>query len=406
MEKRMHLANFTNTYYPVISGVVRSVSSFRQALSDLGHNVFVFAQEAPEYEDNEPFIFRYPALKLGFPGDSPATIPFSPFIDNLFPSLKADVIHSHHPILLGKAASNKAEKYHLPLVFTYHSRYREYSKYVSLKQEFVDEFVKDAIKSWVGRYMRRCQHIVVPSESIRDKLKEDYGEVTPVTVIPTGIDLKRYRNSDGCRIRSKHGWVQERVLISVGRLAIEKNWKTLLKAAGIVMEKHPAVRLVLIGDGDEREHLEDLARELRIAKRVEFVGKIPFDDVPCYLRAADLFCFASTSETQGLVTMEAMCAGLPVVAVDATGTRDVVDDDKEGLLTEDDSQALAQGICTVLENQDLAQRLKQATLEKARSFAIEIQAQRLLDAYNEAIEARQADHFVKVNGVANDHHIL
>ena len=120
----MHIAHFTNTYHPVTSGVVRSVSSFRQALSDLGHNVFIFAQTDREYKDKEPFVFRYPALQLPLQ-EYPLTIPVSNFVDTLLPSLKLDVIHAHHPALLGQVAARKAEALNVPLVFTHHTRYRE-----------------------------------------------------------------------------------------------------------------------------------------------------------------------------------------------------------------------------------------------------------------------------------------
>jgi 1,2-diacylglycerol 3-alpha-glucosyltransferase len=402
MKDRMHIAFFTNTYYPLVSGVVRSVSVFRQSLSDLCHNVFVFAQDASGYRDEEPFIFRYPAFKLGFPGDFPASIPFSPFIDSLFPDLKVNVIHSHHPILLGQAAANKAEKHKLPLVFTYHSRYQEYSHYVSLNQEFFEEFVKDAIHGWLGRYMRRCQHIIVPGESIRQKLWEEYGMVTPITVVPTGIDLVPYQSADGGKIRQKLGWGDRRVLISVGRLAKEKNWELLLEAAARVMQTHPDVLLVIIGEGDEREDLEEYAHELGISDRVELPGKVDFDDIPSYLKAANLFCFASLTETQGLVTMEAMSAGLPVVAVDGTGTRDALEHGKEGFLTEPDPDSLAQAIIQVLDDQELRARFRQAVERKARFFAIEEQAKKLLEVYQEAIEAKKSNQFVRVEQASNE----
>ena len=122
----MHIAYFTNFYLPVVNGVVRSVQSFRDTLSSMGHNVFVFAQE-DNYEDTEPFIFRYPSLHLPLTGDIPAAIPVSPFVDQLIPKLKLDVIHTHHPVLLGQTAATKARDYNLPLVFTFHTQYQEYT---------------------------------------------------------------------------------------------------------------------------------------------------------------------------------------------------------------------------------------------------------------------------------------
>jgi 1,2-diacylglycerol 3-alpha-glucosyltransferase len=161
------IAFFTNYYLPVVNGVVKSVESFRDELSRQGHNVFVFAQADDDYEDEAPFIFRYPSLNLPTQIKVPAVIPVSPFVDRLLPKLKPDVIHAHHPILLGQTAATKADELDLPLVFTFHTQYREYTHYLPLPQEVIQEFLKDAVQSWLQDYMRKCQHIVIPSESMR-----------------------------------------------------------------------------------------------------------------------------------------------------------------------------------------------------------------------------------------------
>ena len=108
MKNRLHIAHYTNTYYPVVSGVVRSVSTFRQALTELGHNVFIFAQDGRGYQDKEPFVFRYPAITLPMHPNYPITLPISQKINRLLSTLKLDVMHSHHPFLLGAIAAKKA----------------------------------------------------------------------------------------------------------------------------------------------------------------------------------------------------------------------------------------------------------------------------------------------------------
>jgi glycosyltransferase involved in cell wall biosynthesis len=387
----LHIALFSNGYHPIINGVVRSVAAFRRALLDLGHNVFVFAQKATDYEDEEPFIFRYPALELPLTHHTPLPVPFSPSIDWVIPHLKLDVIHSHHPTLLGQTAYNKAEEHGLPLVFTYHTRYEEYSHYLRLLPQ---ETVKKLIVRMVGDYLGQCQHIIVPTGSIQQLLQEEYGIGERVTVIPTGLDLLPFRQAGpaAAQLRQTMGWGEERVIISVGRLEPEKNWPLLLTAVAQAMAAQPAarVRLVILGGGEERPALEALAAELGIAERVHFAGPVPMKQVPVYLKAADLFCFASVTETQGLVTMEAMAAGLPVVAVRATGTADAVADGIDGLLTNNDSNALALAIGRVLADPELAQRLSQAATQRAADFAIENQAQKLVEVYHQAIADKQA----------------
>jgi 1,2-diacylglycerol 3-alpha-glucosyltransferase len=393
MSKRLHIAHYTNAYHPVVNGIVRSVSAFRRALIALGHNVFIFAQGSSDYDDDEAFIFRYPAIELPVANKLPVAIPLSRFIDRLLPLLRPDVIHSHHPFLLGRTAADKAEELDIPLVFTFHTRYRDYSHYVSLNQKIV----KEAIDRWLGDYMAHCHHIIVPSDSIRRLLAEEYGVVQQITTLPTGIELAPYRQADGGRIRQERDWGDDVVLISVGRLAKEKNWDTLLKAAAELFRQQPKARLVILGDGDDRPALQAQCQELGIEDRVEFTGIVPFDQIPHYLKAADLFVFASVTETQGLVTMEALAAGLPVVAVAATGTSDVVVHEQQGLLTENNSQALAQAMLQVIGNPDLHRRFKDATADQAATFDIGRQAKALVTIYEEALEDKKADRRINVD---------
>ncbi|MBC8330844.1 MAG: glycosyltransferase [Anaerolineae bacterium] len=394
--KRLHIAHFTNMYHPVINGVVRSVSAYRDAFTKMGHNVFVFAQHNDDYEDNEPFVFRYPSLDLPISVDIPAVIPVSPFVDRLLPALKLDLIHAHHPALLGLTAANKANKLDLPLVFTFHSRYQEYSHYIPLPQQSVQGFVKDMIHIWLGEFIEKCHHIVLPSESMRKILVEEYGLSGGYTVVPTGIDLTPFREINGQATRAQLGWQNDKVMISVGRLAAEKNWHTLIEASANAMQHNPDLRLAIIGAGPEGDMIRKLPQSLGIARRVDFLGRIPFNEIPRYLKAADCFVFASTSETQGLVTLEALAAGLPVVAVAASGTSDIVRDNIEGFTTRNDSGALSAAILQMFADPERTARFKSAAFERAQNFEINNQAKRLEAVYLQAIEDHKQGRFVHI----------
>ena len=390
----LRIAFFTNYYHPVVNGVVRSVASFREILTKQGHMIFIFAQSANEYKDDEPFIFRYPSLSLPLPMDIAAVIPVSSFVDQLLPALKLDVIHTHHPILLGQTAASKAADLNVPLVFTFHTQYWEYTHYVPFPQEAIQEFLKNAIHSWLRVFMQKCQHIVIPSESIKEILIREYGLEDRYTVIPTGTDLQPFLHADGKSLRQSKGWQDDKVLMSIGRLAAEKNWETLLRAAAQVYTQHSAMRLVLIGDGPDKQTLELLAAELGIAECVTFTGQVPFDEIPAYLKAADLFVFASVTETQGLVTIEAMAAGLPVVAVDGSGTHDIVDHDKEGLLVENDPNALASAINELLANPQQMKQFSIQALKKARTFDANRLGKQMVKVYEQAIQDKKDNRFV------------
>src|SRR5215216_682527 len=391
----MHIAYFTNFYLPVVNGVARSVQSFREALTAMGHNVFVFAQE-DDYEDTEPFIFRYPSLRLPGPVDIPTALPVSPFVDQLIPKLKLDVIHTHHPILLGQTAATKARDYNLPLVFTFHTQYQEYTHYIPFPQEQVQEFLKGRVINWLREFMRKCQHIVIPSESMRSMLVDEYGLVDRFTVIPTGIDITPYKTANGSALRTGWNWGDDKIIISAGRLAEEKNWVTLLRAFALAQRVQPNIRLVLLGDGPQADALRQLVGELEITERVTFAGKVLFSEVPDYLKAADLFAFASITETQGLVTLEAMAAGLPVVAVEASGTKDILEDGKQGFLTQNDPQGLANGLVKVLEDSSLVGKFKSAALRTSRAYDNHRLARKMLKVYEQAIQDKKEEKYVTV----------
>ena len=235
--------------------------------------------------------------------------------------------------------------------------------------------------------MSNCHHVVVPSVSIRDMLAEKYGASEHVSVVPTGIDLHKFCPTRHQETRSEFGWKDDTTyLVSVGRLAKEKSFDLLIKAyAQLRTEK---VKLVIIGSGDEKENLEKLARELGVAEGVTFTGLVPFDAVPKYLAASDLFVFASVTETQGLVTLEAMASGLPVVAVEASGTREAVGADSS-ILTEHNAESLARGIDKMLAEGDLSQK-REAARNRAESFGLIPQGKAMIEVYQKATEAHAA----------------
>src|SRR3989337_4055251 len=390
----MHIGFFTNAYTPSISGVARSVSCFRKALTELGNNVFIFSPQVEDSDYKEPFIFNYPAFEIPQILDLPFVIPISTSIDHIFPSLKVDIIHSHHPVLLGQTAAHKASIYNLPLVFTFHSLYWEYSRYTgSLGQDFI----KDQIDNILVDYLKKCHHIITPSESLRKILYDNYGCLEKVSTIPTGIELSNYNHLDKEIERKQLGWKDEIILISVGRLALEKTWDTLLEACALVMNDVAKVRLVLLGDGSERKKLRKEARSLGIGDRVEMPGVIDLGDVANYLTAADIFCFASVSETQGLVTLEAMAPGLPIAAIDGSGTRDILQDGIQGFMSINDSSALSEAIRKLVMDGEMRQKMGQAARQKARMFEIRHQAQKLLDVYAQAQESNLKGEMVLVD---------
>jgi 1,2-diacylglycerol 3-alpha-glucosyltransferase len=391
ISNRLHIAMFTNVYRPLTNGVVTSVRSFRRGMLDRGHVVYVMAPHATEeYHDEERLVFRYPAVELPLQR-YPLTLPVSPFMDMLLPRLKPDVIHANHPVMLGRVAAKKSRALRVPLVFTYHTRYHEYSHYV---RGVPENLVKEFLENWLAHFMRRCHHVVVPSEGTRKLLEDIYGISKRVSVVPTGVDRSRFGQLSRREARRELGWNDDEVvLVSVGRLAREKNWQLLFQAFRACPDH---VRLVVVGGGEERQFLEEVCSSLGIAERVMFTGPVPFQTVPTYLSASDVFCFASVTETQGLVTLEAMASGLPVVAVEADGTSDVVTDGREGFLTACDSRALAEKLSVLVADEGLRRRFGQAASERAGALDVDSQTARLEDVYRTAMADYAAGYRVPV----------
>lgn len=375
-QDRLRVAMFTNVYLPNTNGVVVSVEAFRKALTRLGHHPYVFAPASGEIEDRAPYVFRYPAIELPLQ-KYPLTLPVSPYVDHLLLNLRPQVLHANHPALLGKVAERKSEELDLPLVFTYHTRYADYAHYA---RPLPAENVKEFIQTWLGEFMSHCHHLVVPSQSIYDMLKQQYDLQAHVSVVPTGLDLQDFGQKSREQARQELGWSQDaKILISVGRLAKEKNFDLLLKAFAQVPDDFD---LYILGAGDELKSLQDLANQLGIQERCHFPGLIPTSEIPTYLAAANLFVFASVTETQGLVTLEAMASGLGVAAVDASGTRDAVSQECSSLCAEE-PQALARAIGEMLERPDCG---PQARL-RAQQFDLLAQGERLVQVYRQAQES-------------------
>lgn len=355
--------------------------------------MYVFAPGGGAYIDQEAFVFRYPGLVVPIINYS-VSLPISHHINWVLPGLKLDVIHSNHPIMLGDIAASKAEKLDLPLVFTFHTRYTEYSHYAPLPRKYARRLIRRKLT----RYLNRCQHIICPSNSIKELLAGS-GLSDGVTVVPTGIEIQPYQQADADEIRYRYGLVGKTVLVSVGRLAWEKNLETLLDAAAEVMMSDPNVMLLLVGGGPQRLELEAYTERLGIHSRVIFTGRVGFDEVPKYLKAGDIFVYASMTETQGLVTMEALAAGLPVVAVNATGTRDVVQDGEDGILVKNDPQELAAGVMRLVKDLELRNRMSIRAQDGAAEFDIMKQAEKMVAVYEQAIEDKRVGKTIQVKEI-------
>jgi glycosyltransferase involved in cell wall biosynthesis len=382
----MNVAMLTNTFTPHVGGVARSVESFRGELVRRGHRVLVVAPEFPGTPRDESDVVRIPALQHFNGSDFSVPVPVPVRLRQRLDSFAPDVVHSHHPFLLGDTALRIGATRNLPVVFTHHTLYERYTHYVPGSSPRLQRFASDLA---VG-YCNLCDAVVAPSESIAALLRER-GVSAPLHVIPTGVDLGAFAAGDGERGRRRLGIPPGAFVVGhVGRLAVEKNLAFLASAVVRFLAAHPTARLLVAGAGPFEVELVRQLAGAGVAARLHLAGVLDRQELADAYRAMDVFAFASHSETQGMVLTEAMAAGVPVVAVDAPGVREVVRDGANGrLLAGDDPAAFAEALDWVAAGAPARRReLCAAALATAESFSLPSTTGLLLALYAE-LRARQ-----------------
>ena len=383
----MRVGIFTNNYLPVRGGVTTAVEILRQGCEALGHSAYVFAPRFPGHTDSSSRVFRYPSVPaLTYPGFY-LPIPFSFHIERGARSLGIDVFHAQHPFLLGRVARRLAKQAGRPLVFTYHTRYDKYAHYVPLNRSLVE---RKAVR-WSVDFASTADLVIAPSCKIMEFLVEE-GVRAPIEVVPTGVEEETFTPGDPRVARAALGFpIGEPILLYVGRLDREKSVELVLDAFVHVQEALPKARLLLVGQGSERRRLEAHARHLPAADRIFFQGPLPREGLPVFYRAADLFVFASQTETQGLAVAEAMACGVPVVAVRAPGVDETVRDGQTGILTKPISRDLADAAIRLLLDPDTRRAFGiQARRRVVEEFTASRQVRRLLALYADLLADRRS----------------
>lgn len=379
----MRVGLFSNAYHPLINGVVNSLEGIRRGLLESGHQVHLFAPKVRGYDDDQPNVYRFASLEMSRRVSYPIPIPYSGKLFKMIRSLELDIIHAHHPILLGDVAASFAQQKQVPLVYTFHTQLEQYSHYIPLNQHVV----KGMARSRLARYLNKCQLVIAPSDGVRGLL-DSYGVKSRVVTLCNAIDIERFAVSQSPpqSWRRSQGISEQAVVsLSVGRLGQEKNLDFLLKSFAQLSTSCEHV-LVLVGDGSERESLQQLARDLEVADRVKFTGAIPYADMPTVYAACDLFTICSTTEVKPLVVLEALASGLPVLAVAACGTADTLHHRIDGWLSPAQHAPYIEGWNTLIETPELRSELSLGARQTASAYSFDGYLRRLLGLYEETIE--------------------
>ncbi len=327
----MHIGVFSYYYLPIVNGVTLTIADWMRHAKSSGIQSTIFVPNLGKdvYRDTKEAI-PYPAVPLyrrfGI------TIPMFPetYVLQEISKRNINLLHAHHPFYIGNLALSVKKKYKLPLVFTYHTRYSDYV--ASYMPHMSPQTIQAFTIKFLLRFLNQCDAITVSNTALKYELLTN-GVSTPMYVVPPGVETKRFATANRALGRKRlQADSKEKILLYVGRLAKEKNIYFLMRACASIVKKLPNVKCVFLGHGLEEAGLRAYAKKRGFAKNVVFATQETVETVPDIYAAADMFMYASQTETYGRVIVEAMAAGLPIVALAGPSIVDLLQDGITGRL--------------------------------------------------------------------------
>lgn len=386
----MKILFISDVYFPRVNGVSTSIKTFINQLEKLGHQVDLIA---PDYESNavdEHFVKRVPARSIYFDPEDRLMKVGSAL--KLLPELKLaryDIIHVNTPFVAHYLGLKLAKRLSIPCVETYHTFFEDYLHHYL---PWIPQRAARGLARLISK--KQCNSvdaIVVPSQPMLNVLRT-YGIGATANVIPTGLQHGSFQEADGLMFKQKYGIENNRpMLLYVGRVAFEKNIPFLLEMTKVLAERYPNVLLVIAGEGPAEKALHQLATTLKIEDNVQFIGYLDrsMELNACY-KSADAFVFSSKSETQGLVLLEAMAQGTPVVAIAELGTASILIEGEGALIAPDNTAVFADRVASLIDDRELRDTLGHKAREYTeRTWTAAVQAKRMVSFYQKVITQYQ-----------------
>ncbi len=388
--KPLRVTMFTNNYLPFIGGVPISIERLRRGLEHLGDSTQIVAPRYRDQPSHEDAVVRVPSLlAMGEKREFRLANIFLARIRKQVRAFRPDVIHLHHPFWLGSLGLFMARQLRIPAIYTYHTRLEHYAHFVPLPGMLFRNLISHAL---IKRFANRCDGVIVPTYSTEEYLRM-IGVTTPTFVQPTGIEYERFqavKPADVEALRKKLGLSNEKVFISVARLSNEKNIDFMIEAIDrLRQESDVPFRFLMIGDGHQRDRLQKKIDSLELGSHFTLVGAVQPEEMALWYNLGDAFLFASKSETQGMVILEAMSAGLPVVAVRSSGIEDVVRDGLNGYKTPENQARWIEKAQRLLEDDKLRTELSDKARAFAEDYSIEQFARAVRGIYATSLAARE-----------------
>jgi len=363
----MKIAFFTDTYYPQINGVVSSIELFAKQLRKRGHEVHIFC---PDGTCRKKYIHPLVSSEFNNYSEYRIGLPNLKIIKEI-KKINPHLIHIHSPFSVGVTGMSIAKILKIPIVTTYHTLLSEYFNYISL------DIKKEVIDKYTHWFYDRASLIIAPSKSIKNLLKKCKIK-KPIKILPTPLDSKIIKRS---KKRNK-----KLTILHVGRICKEKRIEVILNAFEKIHKKIDS-KLIITSDGPDRKRLEELCKKLKIEKDVIFTGYVSKKELLKFYSTADVFVSASNTETQGLVVLEAMVCGCPLIVRNALGFKDFIQNRKNGILfnTEDE---LIENILLIKKDSKLRNRLIKNGYETVKKFNILDCVEKMENVYKEFLDKK------------------
>ena len=388
----MNIALFTDTYPPFINGVSTSCYNLAKVLKAHGHHVTVVTPRASsgklEYVDD---VIYMPGLEMKKLYGYRLTKLFDRKVVEILKKLNIDLIHNQTDSTVGIFARRAAKMLNVPIVYTYHTSYEDYTYYVT--KGVLDRVAKKVVREYSRVISRNATEFITPSNKTKDFMR-NVGHDIYINVIPSGIDLSIFQRQEGeeeriLQFKKDHNIDNNtKVILLLGRIAKEKSMDISIKCFAAYLRKHPEAKLkmLIVGDGPARGELELLTHELNVASLVEFVGSVPASETPFYYHLADIYSSASITETQGLTFNEAMAAGTIILARYDDNLTNVINDSRTGFFFTDESNFIDKLERILSLSKEERQTIINNGYEVVNQFSIEKFYENIMVVYERAIK--------------------
>lgn len=389
----MRIGIFTDSYYPHVSGVSTSVEMLKNALVEMGHTVYIVAPNKKFSYDRKNGIMWIPGFRPGFYELRVAEIYSKKAMKIIQNEWKLDIVHTQTELSIDFFARTVAKRLNIPVVRTYHTLYEDYTYYVT--HGHFDKVAKKLVIKLTKKFCeKRCDELIVPTEKIKKLFIEKYGIKKDMTIIPSGIDLKRFYLNNAKKkiakdIRKKYHISDDDFVIgSVGRVASEKSFEKIINNMKYLASINNKIKFMLVGDGPQLEELKNLTRKLKLDNNVIFTGFVDYNEVCNYYHVFNVMVSYSKTETQGLTIIEGLASSKPVICIDDNSFRSMVQHNYNGFLFNSDEE-FRKYILDLMSDKELYKITCMNAKNSVYSYSKEVFASRILKVYYKAINKKQ-----------------